>query len=79
MVDWEARRDQLDRIISDNAMIYQLFMDETLGMEVYNKWEFINKITMPSKGLKNLEIIEMTFSEEKISKLWFRQITTRHE
>lgn len=79
VVDWEARRDQLDRIISDNAMIYQLFMDETLGMEVYNKWEFINKITMPSKGLKNLEIIEMTFSEEKISKLWFRQITTRHE
>jgi hypothetical protein len=79
VVDWEARRAQLDRIISDNAMIYQLFMDETLGMEVYNKWEFINKITMPSEGLKNLEIIEMTFSEEKISKLWFRQITSRHE
>ncbi len=79
VVDWEARRAQLDMIISDNAMIYQLFMDETLGMEAYNKWEFINKITLPSKGLKNLEIIEMTFSDEQISKLWFRQIMTRHE
>lgn len=79
VVDWEARRAQLDKIISDNAMIYQLFMDETMGMEVYNKREFINKITLPSKGLKNLEIIEMTFSGEQISKLWFRQIMTRHE
>ena len=79
VVDWEARRSQLDKMISDNAMIYQLFMDETLGMEVYNKWEFINKITMPSAGLKNLEIIETTFSEEQISALWFRQITVQNE
>ncbi len=79
VVDWEARRAQLDKMISDNAMIYQLFMDETLGMEVYNKWEFINKITMPSAGLKNLEIIETTFSEEQISALWFRQITVQNE
>jgi hypothetical protein len=28
-------------MISDNAMIYQLFMDESLGMEVYNKLDFI--------------------------------------
>ena len=79
VVDWEARRAQLDKMISDNAMIYQLFMDETLGMEVYNKWEFINKITMPSRGLKNLEIIETTFMEEQISSLWFRQIKPLNE
>ena len=79
VVDWEARRAQLDRMISDNAMIYQLFMDETLGMEVYNKWEFINKITMPSRGLKNLEIIETTFKGEQISTLWFRQIQLQNE
>ena len=79
VVDWEARRSQLDKMISDNAMIYQLFMDETLGMEVYNKWEFINKITMPSAGLKNLEIIETTFKGEQISALWFRQIRIQNE
>ena len=79
VVDWEARRAQLDKMISDNAMIYQLFMDETLGMEIYNKWEFINKITMPSRGLKNLEIIETTFKGEQISALWFRQIKIQNE
>jgi hypothetical protein len=79
VVDWEARRAQLDKMISDNAMIYQLFMDETLGMEVYNKWEFINKITMPSRGLKNLEIIETNFKGEQISALWFRQIKLQNE
>ena len=79
VVDWEARRVQLDKMISDNAMIYQLFMDETLGMEVYNKWEFINKITMPSRGLKNLEIIETKFSGEQISALWFRRIKMLNE
>ena len=79
VVDWEARRAQLEKMISDNAMIYQLFMDETLGMEVYNKWEFINKITMPSTGLKNLEIIETTFTGEQISALWFRRIKLQNE
>jgi len=79
VVDWEARRAQLDKMISDNAMIYQLFMDETLGMEVYNKWEFINKITMPSRGLQNLEIIETKFKGEQISALWFRQIKLQNE
>ena len=77
--DWEARRVQLDKIFSDNAMIYQVFMDETLGMEVFNKWEFINKITMPSTGLKNLEIIETTYEGEQISALWFRLIRIQHE
>jgi hypothetical protein len=54
-------------------------MDETLGMDVYNKWEFINKITIPSRGLKNLEIIETTFKGEQISALWFRQIRLQNE
>lgn len=79
VVDWEARRAQLDKMISDNAMIYQLFMDQTLGMEVYNKWEFINKITLPSRGLKNLEIIETTFDGGEISALWFRQLNLQNE
>ena len=79
VVDWQARRDQLDMIFSDNAMIYEVLPDDNLGMEVYNKWEFINKITLPSEGLKNLEIIETGFTGEKISKLWFRQMESSDE
>ena len=77
--DWQARREQLDRIFVDHAMIYQVLMHENLGMEVYNKWEFINKITLPSSGLKNLEIIETSFEADKISALWFRQMETENE
>ena len=79
VLDWQARREQLDMIFSGNAMIYQVLMDDNLGMEVYNKWEFINKITLPAEGLKNLEIIETTFSGEQISALWFRQMGTDNE
>ncbi len=74
--DWKARREHLDAILLDDAMIYQVFVDEKLGMELYNKWEFINKITLPSKGLRDLEIIEMTYREDRISKLWFKQVIT---
>jgi len=77
--DWQARREQLDRIFADHAMIYQVLIHENLGMEVFNKWEFINKITLPSSGLKNLEIIETSIEADKISALWFRQIETDHE
>jgi hypothetical protein len=79
IVDWQVRRDQLDMIFSDNAMIYQVYMDENLGMEVYNKWEFINKITLPAEGLKNLEIIETMFTGEEITRLWFRQMEVNDE
>ena len=54
-------------------------MHENLGMEVYNKWEFINKITLPTSGLKNLEVIETSFEADKISALWFRQMETENE
>ena len=77
--DWQARREQLDMIFADHAMIYQVLVHENLGMELFNKWEFINKITMPSSGLKNLEIIETSFEADKISALWFRQIDAEHE
>lgn len=79
VVDWQARREQLDMIFSENAMIYQVLPDDNLGMEVYNKWEFINKITMPAEGLKNMEIIETVFTGEKIAKLWFRQMELNDE
>lgn len=79
VVDWKARRTQLDNIIKDDAMIYQVFMEEKLGMELYNKWEFINKISLPSKSMRNLEIIEMTFDDAQISELWFKQMIGEHE
>jgi len=72
-VDWDKRRKQLDYMIAENARIYQVYDDDKVGMELYNKREFINKLTMPVQSLKNIEIIETMYTGSKISVLRFRQ------
>ena len=72
--DWEKRRDHLDRMISDSAFIYQFFDEGQVGMELYNKEEFIDKLSMPVNSLKNIEIMETIYTGRKISVLRFRQL-----
>ncbi len=71
--DWKRRRSNLDRMISDSAYIYQIFDKGQAGMELYNKDEFIDKLTMPVNSLKDIEIVETVYSGNKISVLRFRQ------
>jgi hypothetical protein len=54
-------------------MIYQLFDNEAAGLELYNKWEFINKLTLPSKSLKDIEILDTRYVGSKITLIRFRQ------
>ena len=70
---WEKRREQLTGIFSEDAIIYQFPENDTRnGMALYNKWEFINKITMPSSGLRQLEILDCRYLNGKITILRFR-------
>jgi len=71
--DWQKRRDQLNLIIADSAMIYQVFDKEAVGVELYNKWEFINKLTLPSTGLKDIEILDTKYQGDKITLIRFKQ------
>ncbi len=71
--NWKARRKQLDQMLADNAMIYQVYEDGKTEMELYNKKDFINKLTVPLKSLKNIEVIETIYSGDKISILKFKQ------
>lgn len=71
--DWAKRRKQLDLMIAGDALIYQVYDDENIGMELFNKQEFIDKLTMPVRSLNNIEIIETIYSGNKISMLKFRQ------
>lgn len=70
---WEKRREQLDRIFSEDAIIYQ-FPDNRAGnaMAIYNKWEFIDKITVPSSGMRQIEILDNRYLDGKIVILRFR-------
>ena len=71
--DWTSRREKLNKIIADSAYICQVFNKSMLGMELYNKKEFIDMLTMPTSGLKKIEIIEMLYTDEKITTIRFMQ------
>ena len=71
--DWQRRRAQLDTMISSDARIYQLLSDQTVGMEVYNKQEFINKLTMPLRSLRHIEILDIRYQGSQIKVLRFKQ------
>jgi len=69
--DWKNRRKELHNLIADNAVILQI-LPYNLGMEVYYKDDFINKLTTPIPSLQHLEIIETEKKNGQIVKLKFR-------
>lgn len=69
---WERRRDQLDQMISENAVIF-FVTEENQGIEMYNKEEFIDRMTMPISALKNLRILQTEYRDGKISKMRITQ------
>ena len=71
--NWQKRRSCLANIIDDAAIIYQVLNDANArGMELYNKEEFIDKLTMPAGSLKHIEILDTKFKNDKIVVLRFR-------
>jgi hypothetical protein len=71
--DWKKRRAKLDEMIDENAMICQVMDDKmATGMDIYTKWEFIDKMTLPSRSLKNIEILSTKYIGDRIVVLKFR-------
>ena len=70
--NWKKRRRQLDEMFTDNARIYHIFGKGEMGVEMYNKQEFINKLTTPVNSLRDIEIIETIYTGNKISLLRFK-------
>jgi hypothetical protein len=63
----------MDEMFEEDAMIYQVMNDKRgTGMELYSKWEFIDKMTMPSQSLKNIEILSTKYIGDRIAVLRFR-------
>ena len=71
--DWKKRRAQLDDMIADDARIFQVNPGTQNGMELYNKQGFINKLTTPIRSLKNIEVLEVQYSDSQISSMRFIQ------
>ena len=73
VTDWKKRREQLDMIFADSARIYELSNNGDLAIELYDKWEFINKLTVPTRSLAQIEILGSERYKEKIVSLRFKQ------
>jgi hypothetical protein len=71
--NWKKRREQLDKMFADTALILEVFRHGTLGMEMYDKWEFIDKISFPSSNLRKIEILDTEYSQDRIVILRFTQ------
>lgn len=56
--DLKKKRESLNYLISDNALIYQVYDNETYGVETMDKQRFINLVTLPSTSLENLQVID---------------------
>ncbi|MDY8134513.1 hypothetical protein [Aquimarina sp. 2201CG5-10] len=69
--DWKNRRKELSQMIADNANIFEV-LPHGLGIEIYAKDEFINKLTTPTKSLQRVEIIESKKLNGQIVKLKFK-------
>jgi hypothetical protein len=72
--DWHKRRSKLDEMFNDAAMIYQVYDGpEATGMELFTKWEFIDKMTMPARSLKDIEILDTKYIGDQIMIMRFRR------
>ncbi|WP_432411557.1 hypothetical protein [Rasiella sp. SM2506] len=68
--DVEKRQEQLQNLIANNAQIYQVYPNNT-GIELYSKTDFIQKLTLPTSTLKNIQILNKTYENGKLVKLKF--------
>lgn len=71
MEDWEKRRKQLDKMFAEDVQIFEVYNGVNQGIVLFNKSEFINKITMPSRTLNEIRILETEYRVGKIINLRF--------
>ena len=77
--DLKRKRESLNFLISNNALIYQIYDNEKYGVETMDKQRYISLVTLPTTSLENIEVIETkNDSNGKINMIKFR-IATNEE
>lgn len=71
--DWRRRREQLDQLIADSAFICQVFGPTDMGIELYNKAEFIDMLTTPATTLQHLQVLDIGFYRNQITSIRFKR------
>ena len=70
--DFKKKTQQLNRLISDNALIYQVVDSDIYGIETLDKQKYISLVTLPTTSLENLEVIEKKMKNGKIVMIKFK-------
>lgn len=73
------KRKQLENLISNNAVIYQIYDNDTYGIERLDKQKYITLVTTPTTSLKNLNVIEMKKDKGKIISIKFKIANTNEK
>ncbi|MCD9856154.1 hypothetical protein LUD75_15620 [Epilithonimonas sp. JDS] len=70
--DFKKKTEQLNRLISDKALIYQVVDSDIYGIETMDKQKYISLVTLPTTSLENLEVIDSQMENGKIVMIKFR-------
>ena len=66
------RQQKLNHLISDNALIYQIFDNEIYGVETLSKQKYIGLVTTPTQSLRNLKVLDTKIENGKIVAIKFK-------
>lgn len=66
------KRRELNRRISDDAQIYQVFDNDIYGIESLTKDQYITLVTTPTTSLRNLSFIDVKSKNGKIISIKFK-------
>ena len=71
--DLKKKRENLNNLINNNAVIYQVFDNEKYGVETMDKQRYISLVTLPTTSLENLDVIDIVGDKNgKISMIKFK-------
>lgn len=73
IADWEAHLGRLQAMFAADAEIFQIDTETGYIMEVWNKEEFIEKLTTPIPSLQQLEVLETQYDNKgkiKVLRFW---------
>jgi len=68
----KQKRRQLENLISNEAVITQVYDSDIYGLESLDKQKYITLVTTPTTALKNLNVIEMKKEKGKIVSIKFK-------
>lgn len=66
------KQQKLNSLISDNALIYQVFDNEIYGIETLSKQKYIGLVTTPTQSLRNLKVLATKIENGKITSIKFK-------